>query len=48
MLQPALARRAIRRLDHDAQMRSTFAAALADLSPATTVLDPRFVARLLA
>ena len=48
MLQPTLARRAIRRLDRDSELRSTFAAALADLRPATTVLDPRFVARLLA
>jgi len=48
MFQPALARRAIRRLDRDSDLRSTFAEALADLSPATTVLDPRFVARLLA
>jgi flavin-dependent dehydrogenase len=48
MFQPALARRAIRRLDRDSELRSTFAEALADLSPATTVLDPRFVARLLA
>jgi flavin-dependent dehydrogenase len=48
MLQPALAARAIRRLDREAAMRETFAAALADLLPATAVLDPRFVARLLA
>jgi flavin-dependent dehydrogenase len=48
MLQPSLARRAIRRLDRETEMRTTFAAALADLRPATTVLDPRFVARLLA
>ena len=48
MLQPALAARAIRRLDREAAMRETFAAALADLVPATTVLDPRFVARLVA
>ena len=48
MLQPPLARRAIRRLDRETEMRTTFAAALADLSPATSVLDPRFVARLLA
>ena len=48
MLRPELARRAIRRLDRDFALRSTFAAALADLAPATTVLDPRFVARLLA
>jgi hypothetical protein len=48
MLQPPVARRAIRRLDRETEMRTTFAAALADLRPATTVLDPRFVARLLA
>jgi flavin-dependent dehydrogenase len=48
MLRPALARRAIRRLDQRADMRRTFAAALADLAPASSVLDPRFVARLLA
>jgi flavin-dependent dehydrogenase len=48
MLRPALARRAIRRLDQRPDMRHTFAAALADLTPASTVLDPRFVARLLA
>jgi len=48
MLQPALAQRAIRRLDRDGELQSTFGAALADVIPATTVLDPRFVARLLA
>ena len=48
MLRPALAVRAIRRLDERADMRRTFAAALADQAPASTVLDPRFVTRLLA
>lgn len=48
MLRPALAARAIRRLDERADMRRTFAAALADLAPASTALDPRFVTRLLA
>jgi len=48
MLRPALAQRAISRLDQRPDMRRTFAAALADLAPASTVLDPRFVARLLA
>jgi flavin-dependent dehydrogenase len=48
MLQPPLARRAIRRLEHEHAMRETFAAALADLAPATEVLDPRYVVRLLA
>jgi menaquinone-9 beta-reductase len=48
MLRPALARRAIRRLDQRLDMRRSFAAALAELAPASTVLDPRFVARLLA
>jgi flavin-dependent dehydrogenase len=48
MLKPWLAKRAIRRLDREERLRATFAAAMADLQPATTVLDPRFVARLLA
>jgi flavin-dependent dehydrogenase len=48
MLRPALAFGAIRRLDQRPDMRRAFGAALADLAPASTVLDPRFVARLLA
>jgi flavin-dependent dehydrogenase len=47
MLQPVLARRAISRLDANQDLRATFAAALADLGPASAVIDPRFVARLL-
>jgi flavin-dependent dehydrogenase len=46
--QPVLARRAIRRLDANSDLRQTFGAALADLRPASVVIDPRFVARLLA
>jgi menaquinone-9 beta-reductase len=48
MLRPELAHRAIRRLDRNTQMRATFAAALADLAPASSVFDPRFVGPLLA
>ena len=48
LLQPWLARRALRRLDRDQEMAQTFAAALADRRTASSVLDPRFVGRLLA
>lgn len=45
---PELARYALRRLDRRAAERRQFAAALADLSPPSRLLDPRFLARLLA
>jgi len=45
--QPALARHALARLDVRPGHRQTFARALADLTPASAVLDPRFVGGLL-
>jgi menaquinone-9 beta-reductase len=44
---PPLTARAVRRLDRDPGLRRTFGMALADLVPASRVLDPRFVRRLL-
>jgi flavin-dependent dehydrogenase len=48
LFQPGLARHALQRLDRRTQLRQEFAAALADLVPASRVIDPRFVARLVA
>jgi flavin-dependent dehydrogenase len=48
IVQPALARHALARLDKRPAHRETFARALADLAPASAVLDPRFLSGLLA
>jgi flavin-dependent dehydrogenase len=48
LFQPQLARHALRRLEQRPELRRTFAAALADQTPATSVLDPRYVVGLLA
>jgi hypothetical protein len=48
LFQPGLARRALQRLDRRTELRQEFAAALADLVPASRVIDPRFVARVVA
>jgi len=45
---PVLARHALRRLERRAELRRTFSLALADLVPASRVMDPVFLSRLLA
>ena len=46
--QPALARHALRNLARQTGERESFALALADMLPSSRVLDPRFLARVLA
>lgn len=46
--QPLLARHALRKLSRHGRQRDTFAGALADMLPSSRVLDPRFLARVLA
>jgi menaquinone-9 beta-reductase len=48
LIQPGLARHALQRLDRRPEQRQVFAAALADQVPASSVIDPRFIARVLA
>jgi flavin-dependent dehydrogenase len=48
LFQPGLARHALQRLARRTKERQQFAAALADLVPASSVIDPRFIARVLA